>query len=113
MIIPPSGITRQAMPEAVSAPIHTSMPAPTFHDWLRNRPDKPPQADRLATIIAQAGAADVSLDGLRKVVGLSPETLQDVLRALTATGQVVMKTVSPRYRCPRAGAPTSNPLLSM
>jgi predicted transcriptional regulator len=64
------------------------MPTPSFYEWLRNRPDEAPAADNLATIIASAGAAGVSVDRLRRVVGLSPETLQDILKSLTATGQV-------------------------
>ena len=40
-----------------SAAHHTYlMPLPSFHDWLKSD-QEPPQADRLATIIAQAGAA--------------------------------------------------------
>jgi hypothetical protein len=58
MIIPSSGITRQAMPEALSAPIDTFIPISSFHDWLRNRPDEAPAAENLATIIASAGATD-------------------------------------------------------
>ena len=45
---------------------------------------------RLALVIARPGAAGVSRDALRKVVGLSPETSEDLLRALVAAGQVVM-----------------------
>jgi predicted Rossmann fold nucleotide-binding protein DprA/Smf involved in DNA uptake len=70
------------------------MPIPTFHEWLQNRSDQAPNADRLATVIAQAGAAGVSLDRLRRVVGFTPETLQDILRSLVATGQVVMLRVN-------------------
>jgi predicted transcriptional regulator len=47
-------------------------------------------------MVAQAGAAGVSLDRLRRLCGLSPETLADVLRALTATGQVEMVEVGGR-----------------
>jgi lambda repressor-like predicted transcriptional regulator len=70
------------------------MPTPTFHEWLRNRSDEAPAAENLATIIANAGAAGVSLDRLRRVVGLSPETLADVLKALVATGQVLVLKVN-------------------
>jgi lambda repressor-like predicted transcriptional regulator len=52
----------------------------------------------LATVIAGAGAAGVSLDRLRRVVGLSPETLADVLKALVATGQVEMVQVNGEVR---------------
>jgi predicted transcriptional regulator len=65
----------------------------SFHEWLANRAQEPPQADRLATIITSAGAAGVSLACLRKLCGLSPKVLQDVLRGLVATGQVEMLRV--------------------
>jgi hypothetical protein len=98
MIIPPSGITRQAMPEALSAPIDTFMPTPSFHDWLGNRAQEAPAADNLATLIASAGAAGVSVDRLRRVVGLPPEVLADVLKSLVATGQVEMLRVTGELR---------------
>jgi predicted transcriptional regulator len=69
------------------------MPLPSFRSWLDNRVQEPSQADRLAFLIAQAGAAGVSLGRLRRLCGLPPETLADVLRALTATGQVRMLKV--------------------
>ncbi len=62
----------------------------TFHDWLRNRPDGAPAADRLATLIAQYGTGGVSCNRLRQLVPLSPETVHDLLRSLTATRQVVV-----------------------
>ena len=64
-------------------------PMPTFREWLKS-PEEAADAEKLATLIAGAGPAGVTLDGLRRVVRLSPETLEDLLRALTATGQVVM-----------------------
>ncbi len=71
------------------------MPLPSFHDWLGNRAQEAPAAENLATLIASAGAAGgISLDRLRNLCGLSPETLQDILRALTATGQVVVLKVN-------------------
>jgi lambda repressor-like predicted transcriptional regulator len=48
----------------------------------------------VATLIASAGSAGVSLDRLRRVVGLQPETLADVLKVLVATGQVVVLKVN-------------------
>jgi hypothetical protein len=62
----------------------------TFRQWLEHVADDPSAADNLATLIAQGGAVGVSLDRIRKVVRLSPETLQDILKGLVATGQVVM-----------------------
>ena len=67
------------------------------------RSQEPSQVDRLATLIAQAGAAGVSLDRLRTLCGLSPETLADVLKGLTATGQVVMLKVNGELRYRAAG----------
>ncbi len=73
------------------------MPIPSFHDWLRSA-DEAPAADRLATLIAQAGAAGVSVDRLRRLCGLQPETLQDIIRSLLATGQVVVLKVHGQMR---------------
>ena len=70
------------------------MPRTSFSDWLQNRFQDAHQADRLAMLIGQAGAAGVSLDRLRRVVGLTPETLQDILKSLTATGQVTMLRIN-------------------
>ena len=53
----------------------------------------PPNADRLAMLIAQAGAVGISLDPSARLVPLPPETLQDLLTALTATGQITMLKV--------------------
>ncbi len=66
----------------------------SFPEWRANRSQEPPQADRLATLIAQAGTAGVSLDRLRRLCGLQPETLQDILKSLVATGQVVVLKVN-------------------
>ena len=49
-----------------------------------------PGAMKLALLIAQSGAAGISRDGLRKLVCLSPDTLEDLLMALVAAGQVVV-----------------------
>jgi predicted Rossmann fold nucleotide-binding protein DprA/Smf involved in DNA uptake len=70
------------------------MPVPSFDSWLQTRSQEAPAADRLATIIASAGKAGVSVDRLRRVVGLPPETLQDLLKSLAATGQVVVLKVN-------------------
>ncbi len=66
----------------------------TFRQWLEHVADDPSAADNLATLISQAGAVGVSLDRLRKVVRLSPESLDDVLRALVAAGQVMIVQVN-------------------
>ncbi len=65
------------------------MTTPSFQDWLRSA-DEAAAAEKMATIIAGAGAAGVSVDRLRRIVGLYPETLEDVLKALVATGQVMV-----------------------
>jgi predicted transcriptional regulator len=70
----------------------------SFHEWLGNRAQEAPAADNLATVIASAGAAGVSVDRLRRLVGLSPEALQDVLRGLVATGQVQVVNVGGELR---------------
>ena len=62
----------------------------TFHQWLEHSADDPSAAENLATLIASASAAGVSYDRLRRLVRLPPETLQDILKGLVATGQVVM-----------------------
>jgi hypothetical protein len=69
------------------------MPLPTFHEWLRSAQEAP-EVDRLATVIAQAGAAGISLGRLRRLCGLSPETLGDLLKALAVGGQVRMLRVN-------------------
>ena len=66
----------------------------TFRQWLEHVADDPSAADNLATLIAQAGAVGVSLDRLRKVVRLSPETLDEVLKGLLASKQVVLLKVN-------------------
>jgi DNA-binding IclR family transcriptional regulator len=58
--------------------------------------DEAPAAERLALVIARSGPAGVTLDGLRRVVRLSPETLHDLLRTLTAAGQVTALKVNGR-----------------
>ena len=65
----------------------------SFHEWLRS-PDEAPSAETLPTLIASAGAAGVSLNRLRTVVRLAPETLADILKSLVATGQVTVLKVN-------------------
>ncbi len=60
------------------------MPLPSFSDWLQSRSQEPSQADRLATLIAGADVAGVSVGRLRRLVGLSQETFADLLRSLVA-----------------------------
>jgi hypothetical protein len=57
-------------------------------------PEEAPGAAQLALVIARSGGAGISLDGLRRVCGLSPETLDNLLRALITAGQVTVVKVS-------------------
>jgi septum formation topological specificity factor MinE len=70
----------------------------SFHEWLKNRADEAPDAERLALLIAQSGAAGISPDYLRKFVRLRPETLDDLLKALVATGQLSVFEVNGELR---------------
>jgi sulfur carrier protein ThiS len=67
---------------------------PPFRAWLENRSQEAPAAESLATLIAGAGNGGISRDDLARALNLPPETLEDILRALTATGQVVMLKVN-------------------
>ena len=66
----------------------------SFWQWLEHAGDDPSAADNVATLIAQAGAVGVSLHCLRKVVRLSPESLDDVLKGLLASKHVVLLKVN-------------------
>jgi DNA-binding IclR family transcriptional regulator len=66
-----------------------------FHEWLRNRAREAPAAAILPMLVAQS-AAGVSKDDLARALRLPPETLDDLLRALAAAGQVVMLKVGGR-----------------
>jgi len=69
------------------------MPLPSFRTWLEQCPDEVPAADDLAFLIAQSPAG-ISRDDLAKAVRLPPQTLEDLLRALLTTGQVVAVKVN-------------------
>ena len=76
-------------------PIHTSMPLPSFHDWLEHRVEEVPDIGNLMLLIARSGAGGgISFERLRKVTKISPDTLDDLLRALITTGQVVAVQVN-------------------
>jgi hypothetical protein len=68
----------------------------SFHVWLEHRLEEVPDAGNLALLIAQSGAAGVSLDRLRSVVRVSPDTLNELLRALVSAGQVAIAKVHGR-----------------
>jgi DNA-binding IclR family transcriptional regulator len=75
---------------------------PTFREWLKS-PQEAPAAENLATVIARAGPAGVSLEGLSRALGLPPEDFRDILGALTATGQVEVLQVNGRLVYRAAG----------
>ena len=71
----------------------------SFPEWLRSA-QEPAQADRLATLIAQAGAGP--RDDLEKMLSVPFEMLDDVLKGLVASGQVEVVKIGwqTRYRVP-------------
>ncbi len=74
----------------------------SFHEWLGNRDGEAAAAEKLATLVARSGAG-VSRDDLARILRLPPRILDDLLRALTVTGQVVLLKVGGRtvYRAAR------------
>jgi hypothetical protein len=62
----------------------------SFPEWLEHRVEKVPDIGNLALLIAHAGAAGVSREGLSKALGIPGETLEVLLRAMVAAGQVVV-----------------------
>jgi len=64
----------------------------SFPEWLEHRVQEVPDATTLALVIARSGG--VSRDDLHKVVRISPETLDELLRALVSAGQVVVVKVN-------------------
>ena len=59
----------------------------TFPEWLEHRVEEIPDTGNLALVIARSGG--ISRDDLLRIVRISPETLEDLLRALMTTGQIV------------------------
>ena len=78
------------------------MPAPSFREWLRNRAREASAAGILPMLVARSGAG-ISRDDLARALRLPPETLDDLLRALAATGQVVMLKANGRMVYRAAG----------
>jgi hypothetical protein len=66
------------------------MPILPFRTWLERRLQEVPDTSTLALVIARSGAAGVSREGLEKTVRISAETLESLLRAMVAAGQVTM-----------------------
>jgi hypothetical protein len=65
------------------------MQRPSFHEWLGNRVEEVPDATTLGLVIARSRAG-ISREALEKVVRISPEVLDGLLRALVSAGQVVV-----------------------
>jgi hypothetical protein len=74
----------------------------SFHEWPGNRDGDVPAAERLATLVARSGA-DIARDDLARTLGLPSRILDDLLRALVTTGQVVMLKVGGRMVYRAAG----------
>ena len=66
----------------------------SFLKWLEHRVEEIPDATELAIVIARSGAAGMSRDDLGAALQISPETLEDLLSALVASGQVAVVKVN-------------------
>jgi hypothetical protein len=86
------------------------MPAPSFREWLRNRAREAPAAGILPVLITRSGKG-ILRDDLARALRLPPRTLDDVLRALTAAGQVRMLKVG-GVRHLRRGRESNHPFLT-
>jgi hypothetical protein len=75
---------------------------PPFREWLKS-PDEALAAEKLALVVARSGAAGISRDGLSRALDLPPQSFRDILRALTATGQVTMLRANGRLVYRAAG----------
>ena len=62
----------------------------SFHEWLDRRPQEVPDLGRLALLIARSGAGGMSGNDIEKALGVPFEMVDDVLRALVSSGQVVV-----------------------
>jgi hypothetical protein len=65
----------------------------SFRDWLERRPVEVPDSTTIALVIARS-AAGVSREELEKVARISPDALDELLRALLSAGQVVVVQVN-------------------
>ncbi len=66
-----------------------------FREWLANRDREASAAERLATLVSRSGAG-ISRDDLARTLRLPSRILDDLLRALVTTGQIVMLKVGGR-----------------
>jgi hypothetical protein len=90
---PPTSLWQQSPPTLGTDAGDDTYSMQSLHQWLDH---VLPDATTLALIIYRAGAAGVSLDDLRRTSGLDVETLDQFLRGLLATGQVVPVRVGGR-----------------
>jgi hypothetical protein len=76
----------------------------SFHEWLEHRVDDAmPDATTVALTISRAGAEGVTVSELRRKTGLPSDVLDQFLKGLSASGQVVLSKVDGRLVY-RAGA---------
>ena len=61
------------------------MPLPSYSSWLQRREIKPPEADRLIPIIAQAGAG-ISRGEIGAAIKLDRDVLDELLAGLVRVG---------------------------
>ena len=66
----------------------------TFLQWLEHVADYPSAAGNVATLIAQARAVGISVRCLRKIVRLTSESLDEVLKGLLASRHVLLLKVN-------------------
>ena len=62
--------------------------------WLEQAADDPSAAGNAATMTCRQGRLGISVECLRKVVRLSPESLDEVLKGLLASKQAVLLKVN-------------------
>jgi hypothetical protein len=75
-----------------------------FRSWLEDhRLHEVPDATTLAILIARSGAAGVSREEIGRALGVPSEALEPLLRAMVASGQVVMLRVNGRLVYRMAG----------
>jgi hypothetical protein len=70
----------------------------SFHEWLKTRPQEVPDVGQLALLIAQAGAAGISPNDIRRLIPFPPETLDELLKSLVTTRQVMVVKLNGELR---------------
>jgi len=66
----------------------------SFSEWLEHRVEEVPDATTIALMIAKSGAAGISREKLEKVVRISSDALDELLRALLSAGQAMILKVN-------------------